>query len=127
MCGRLPPPFEKRALTGLPESWWTVVVRLYSIRTLNPVSLVLMISSTDGNSQKDYRNQPKVLESICAQLADGEEAIAGVMIESHINAGRQDVPPAGAAALKWGVSITDACVDWETTSKLLDQLNEVSS
>lgn len=48
------------------------------------------------------------------------------MIESNINAGRQDVPPAGPGALKPGVSITDACVNWEATVKMLDNLNEVS-
>lgn len=68
-------------------------------------------------------NQPKVLADVCAQLAAGERAITGVMVESHINAGRQDVPPEGPAALKHGVSITDACVDWETTVQMLDGLN----
>ena len=49
------------------------------------------------------------------------------MIESHINEGRQDVPPAGPSALKHGVSITDACVDWASTVKMLDQLDQVRS
>jgi 3-deoxy-7-phosphoheptulonate synthase len=48
------------------------------------------------------------------------------MIESHINAGRQDVPPEGPTGLKHGVSITDACVDWEDTVTMLDKLNEAS-
>jgi phospho-2-dehydro-3-deoxyheptonate aldolase len=48
------------------------------------------------------------------------------MLESHINAGRQDVPAAGPQALKWGVSITDACIDWETTAGVLTKLNDVS-
>ena len=69
-------------------------------------------------------NQPKVLADVCAQLAAGERAITGVMVESHINAGRQDVPPEGPAALKHGVSITDACVDWETTVRMMEELNE---
>ena len=47
------------------------------------------------------------------------------MIESHINEGRQDVPPEGPAGLKYGVSITDACVDWDTTVGMLDRLDEV--
>lgn len=49
------------------------------------------------------------------------------MIESNINEGRQDVPAAGPSALKHGVSITDACVDWESTVKMLDQLDQVRS
>ncbi|OBZ74989.1 Phospho-2-dehydro-3-deoxyheptonate aldolase, tyrosine-inhibited [Grifola frondosa] len=84
----------------------------------------IMIDCSHGNSQKDHNNQPKVLSDICAQLAAGERHITGVMIESHINAGRQDVPPEGPAKLKYGVSITDACVDWEVTVKMLDELNE---
>ena len=62
---------------------------------------------------------------MCAQLAAGERHITGVMVESHINAGRQDVPPEGPSALKHGVSITDACVDWATTVEMLDKLNQV--
>jgi 3-deoxy-7-phosphoheptulonate synthase len=66
-----------------------------------------------------------VLSNIAEQLAAGERNITGVMIESHIHAGRQDVPADGPSALKWGVSITDACVDWETTVKMLTELDEV--
>lgn len=82
----------------------------------------------DGNSQKNHLNQPKVLENINEQLRAGETAITGVMIESHINAGKQDVPPeseGGVNKLKYGVSITDACVDWEMTVEMLNGLNEV--
>ena len=80
---------------------------------------------TDGNSQKNHNNQPKVVDDICTQLRAGNRNITGVMIESHINAGRQDVPAEGPSALKHGISITDACVDWETTVGMLDRLNEV--
>jgi len=83
----------------------------------------LMIDCSHGNSQKNHNNQPKVVSDICDQLAAGERSITGVMIESHINAGRQDVPAEGASGLKHGVSITDACVDWQTTVTMLDQLN----
>jgi 3-deoxy-7-phosphoheptulonate synthase len=48
------------------------------------------------------------------------------MVESHINAGRQDVPTEGPGGLKYGISITDACVDWQDTVAMLDKLNEVS-
>ncbi|TFK48329.1 3-deoxy-7-phosphoheptulonate synthase [Heliocybe sulcata] len=83
----------------------------------------IMIDCSHGNSQKNHLNQPKVLQSISAQLEAGDRNIVGVMIESHINAGRQDVPAEGAQALKYGVSITDACVDWEMTIGMLDELN----
>ncbi|KAG5640634.1 hypothetical protein DXG03_007712, partial [Asterophora parasitica] len=78
----------------------------------------------DGNSSKNHNNQPKVVDDICTQLASGERNITGVMIESHINEGRQDVPETGPAALKWGISITDACVDWQRTVTMLDNLNQ---
>ncbi|EPQ55811.1 3-deoxy-7-phosphoheptulonate synthase [Gloeophyllum trabeum ATCC 11539] len=84
----------------------------------------VMIDCSHGNSQKNHNNQPKVLANICEQLRAGDRNIVGVMIESHINAGRQDVPAEGPQALKYGVSITDACVDWETTVDMLNKLNE---
>ncbi|KAG5636978.1 3-deoxy-7-phosphoheptulonate synthase [Sphagnurus paluster] len=84
----------------------------------------IMVDCSHGNSSKNHNNQPLVVRDICAQLAAGERHITGVMIESHINAGRQDVPEAGPQELKWGVSITDACVDWETTVGMLEELNE---
>ncbi|KAH7106445.1 3-deoxy-7-phosphoheptulonate synthase [Auriculariales sp. MPI-PUGE-AT-0066] len=84
----------------------------------------IMIDCSHGNSSKDYRNQPKVLANICEQLIAGDATITGVMIESHINAGKQDVPPEGPAGLKYGVSITDGCVDWESTVTMLDELNQ---
>ncbi|KAF9219334.1 3-deoxy-7-phosphoheptulonate synthase [Gyrodon lividus] len=84
----------------------------------------VMVDCSHGNSQKNHNNQPKVVDDICAQLAAGDRTITGVMVESHINAGRQDVPPEGPSGLKYGVSITDACVDWEVTVGMLDRLNE---
>ncbi|THV00606.1 3-deoxy-7-phosphoheptulonate synthase [Dendrothele bispora CBS 962.96] len=84
----------------------------------------VMIDCSHGNSQKNHLNQPKVLNSICSQLEAGETAITGVMIESNIHAGRQDVPVEGPAGLKDGVSITDACVDFDMTVEMLDGLNK---
>ncbi|KAK7039141.1 hypothetical protein VNI00_010045 [Paramarasmius palmivorus] len=75
----------------------------------------IMVDCSHGNSQKNHNNQPKVLADVCSQLAAGERNITGVMIESNINDGRQDVP---------SLSITDACVDFETTVRMLDELNE---
>uniref|UniRef100_A0A8H7XPN0 3-deoxy-7-phosphoheptulonate synthase n=1 Tax=Psilocybe cubensis TaxID=181762 RepID=A0A8H7XPN0_PSICU len=81
-------------------------------------------SKKDGNSSKNHRNQPLVIDNICAQLSAGERNITGVMIESHINEGRQDVPPEGPGALRYGVSITDACVDWACTVEMLGKLDQ---
>ncbi|KAG8529970.1 3-deoxy-7-phosphoheptulonate synthase [Bacidia gigantensis] len=83
---------------------------------------IMMIDCSHGNSNKDHRNQPKVAKVIGDQLRQGETAIIGVMIESNIDEGSQKVPPEGPAALKKGVSITDACIDWDTTVEVLEQL-----
>lgn len=85
----------------------------------------IMIDCSHGNSEKDHNNQPKVLADICNQLKAGDTAITGVMIEGHFNAGRQDVPAEGPSALKYGVSITDACCSFDVTVQMLNDLNEV--
>ena len=77
-----------------------------------------------GNSNKDHRNQPKVADVIGDQLRAGEKSIIGVMIESNINEGNQKVPSEGPSGLKKGVSITDACVNWESTVEVLTKLAE---
>lgn len=80
------------------------------------------ILTSIGNSNKDHRNQPKVANAIAEQLREGETAIIGVMIESNINEGNQKVPAEGPSALKKGVSITDACINWEDTVTVLEDL-----
>ncbi|KAF9025072.1 3-deoxy-7-phosphoheptulonate synthase [Hymenopellis radicata] len=95
-----------------------------TIEKKRPEGASIMIDCSHGNSRKNHRNQPLVLDDVCVQLAAGEQAITGVMIESNIKDGRQDVPAEGPSALKHGVSITDACVDWDTTKDMLIQLNE---
>lgn len=77
-----------------------------------------------GNSQKNHNNQPKVAKVVGDQLREGEKAIVGVMIESNINEGNQKVPPEGPSGLKRGVSITDACINWEHTITVLEDLAE---
>ncbi|KAG6361271.1 hypothetical protein INS49_009496 [Diaporthe citri] len=84
----------------------------------------IMIDCSHGNSNKDHRNQPKVAKVIGDQLREGEKSIIGVMIESNINEGNQKVPAEGPAALKKGVSITDACIDWDNTVAVLEDLAE---
>ena len=82
----------------------------------------LMVDCSHGNSLKDHRNQPKVVNDLAGQIEAGEEAIMGVMIESNINEGAQKVPQEGKAGLKYGVSITDACIGWDTTEEVLGVL-----
>ncbi|PFH61144.1 hypothetical protein XA68_18094 [Ophiocordyceps unilateralis] len=84
----------------------------------------LMVDCSHGNSLKDHRNQPKVAACVAEQIAKGETAIMGVMIESNIHEGNQKVPSEGKSGLKYGVSITDACISWEDTELVLDSLAE---
>ncbi|CUM65798.1 uncharacterized protein PRCAT00003446001 [Priceomyces carsonii] len=88
--------------------------------------LTLMVDCSHDNSQKDYRNQPKVLDSVASQIEKGENKIIGVMIESHINEGKQNMPASneGKSALKYGVSITDGCVSWDSTVDMLKKLSK---
>jgi 3-deoxy-7-phosphoheptulonate synthase len=80
----------------------------------------LMIDTSHANSGKKPENQPLVAADIARQVAGGEERIMGVMIESNIVAGRQDVKP--GVPLTYGQSITDGCIDWDTTVTVLEQL-----
>jgi 3-deoxy-7-phosphoheptulonate synthase len=78
----------------------------------------LMIDTSHGNSGKDYRRQPGVAHDIATQLGEGETAIFGVMMESFLAEGRQDL----SATLCYGQSITDACLGWETTVPVIAEL-----
>jgi len=80
----------------------------------------LMIDASHGNSEKDYRRQPLVVRDVAAQLAQGEAGIIGMMMESFLMDGRQDL--GDPARLVYGQSITDACMGWETTVSVLQEL-----
>jgi 3-deoxy-7-phosphoheptulonate synthase len=83
----------------------------------------LMIDCSHGNSAKDHRRQVAVAAEVAAQLAAGQRGIIGVMLESHLVAGRQNLPAHGAPdALVYGQSITDACLGWDETVPVLEGL-----
>jgi 3-deoxy-7-phosphoheptulonate synthase len=82
----------------------------------------VMIDFSHANSSKQYQKQADVGADVARQLSGGEARIVGVMIESHLNAGRQDLVP--GKPLEYGVSITDACLGWPETVTLLDTLAE---
>jgi 3-deoxy-7-phosphoheptulonate synthase len=79
-----------------------------------------MVDCSHGNSGKDHRRQADVAADVCDQIAAGSPHVLGVMIESHLVEGRQDVKP--GAALVRGQSITDACLSLEQTVPLLERL-----
>lgn len=80
----------------------------------------IMIDSSHSNSNKDYRRQPEVLADVGAQISGGDERIIGVMIESHLVAGRQDL--VDGQALTYGQSITDGCIGWDDTEVVVERL-----
>jgi len=82
----------------------------------------IMIDCSHANSSKKHQNQPIVAKDIAAQLANGDTTIFGAMIESNINEGRQDLVEGQADKLKYGVSITDACIHWDDTVTTLQCL-----
>ncbi len=80
----------------------------------------VMVDCSHANSGKDYRNQPKVCADVGEQIAGGERDIVGVMLESNLNEGSQPVGPPDKLA--YGVSITDSCMGWSETEKVLRAL-----
>ena len=80
----------------------------------------IMIDASHGNSQKQFKQQIPVIDSICDQVNKGNDNIKGIMIESHLNEGNQKI----SEKLKYGQSITDACMGWEDTMSCLQKLND---
>ena len=86
------------------------------------MSARLMIDFSHGNSSKNPQKQVDVGHDVAAQVAAGDERIFGIMLESHLKAGRQDLIP--GKALQYGVSITDGCISWDESRALLEELAE---
>ncbi|HEV2514679.1 MAG TPA: 3-deoxy-7-phosphoheptulonate synthase [Devosia sp.] len=82
----------------------------------------VMIDASHANSSKKPENQPMVLAEVGAQIAAGDQRIIGVMAESNLVAGRQDLVP--GKELVYGQSITDGCIDWDSTLEVLEKLAE---
>lgn len=80
--------------------------------------LALMIDCSHGNSNKDYRRQSDVILSIADQIKNGNSSIIGLMLESYIYSGNQSIN-FSSSTVQYGISVTDACIDWETTERLL--------
>lgn len=83
----------------------------------------LVVDCSHGNSNKDFSRQPLVTNDVMNQILEGNKSIIGIMLESNLNEGNQpsSMPP---EEMKYGVSITDACIDWETTENLLRKMAE---
>jgi 3-deoxy-7-phosphoheptulonate synthase len=98
----------------------TNVQRVLGILRKNQLPERLIVDASHGNSSRDYRRQPAVIEAIAEQVASGERGIVGVMLESFLVEGRQDLT--NPSKLAYGQSVTDACIGWETTESTLEVL-----
>jgi 3-deoxy-7-phosphoheptulonate synthase len=78
----------------------------------------IVVDCSHGNSNKDYRLQPIVMESVIQQVVAGNTSIVGLMLESHLSEGSQSIP-ADLSQLKYGVSVTDKCINWEQTEEII--------
>ncbi|MFO6422817.1 3-deoxy-7-phosphoheptulonate synthase [Motilimonas sp. KMU-193] len=83
----------------------------------------IMVDCSHANSSKNHELQPKVCDNVIGQIQAGNRSIIGVMIESHLNAGNQsaELP---RDQMQYGVSVTDACIDWDTTATLLKKTHD---
>ncbi|HKK23811.1 MAG TPA: 3-deoxy-7-phosphoheptulonate synthase, partial [Pseudohaliea sp.] len=86
------------------------------------LSTNIMVDCSHANSNKDPALQPLVVENVVNQILEGNESIVGLMVESHLNAGKQ--PLARPEELAYGVSITDGCIGWEETARCLRSARE---
>jgi 3-deoxy-7-phosphoheptulonate synthase len=82
----------------------------------------IVVDASHGNSQKNHLRQLDVVHDLAGQISAGEQAIRGVMLESNLVAGRQDLDQQRPGALEYGKSVTDACVDLDMTAAMLDEL-----
>ncbi len=83
----------------------------------------IVVDCSHANCSNDYKNQPKIVDDVTKQIKAGNKSICGIMLESFINAGKQPIP-GDIAKLSYGVSITDACLDWKTTEEVLRKLRK---
>ncbi|MGB2850182.1 MAG: 3-deoxy-7-phosphoheptulonate synthase [Solirubrobacterales bacterium] len=100
----------------------SIAATLADLRAVNLPERVIVDASHD-NSGKDYERQPRIASEIASEIAGGEAAIVGVMLESFLESGRQDL----GGKLNYGQSVTDACMSWETTVEVLRGLDEASA
>jgi 3-deoxy-7-phosphoheptulonate synthase len=88
--------------------------------TASGLTTCVMIDASHGNSSKRPENQPAVIDAIAQQIEAGDRRIGGVMVESHLAAGRQEL--VAGRPLVYGQSITDGCIDWATSVQVLERL-----
>ena len=106
--GKAGPNYDEESVTSAAESLIN-----------NGLTPKLIIDCSHGNSNKDYKNQSKVFKSVIKQKLNGQNAIFGLMLESHLNPGSQKIS-SNPNDLQYGVSVTDQCVGWDETEDLIN-------
>ena len=106
--GKTGPNYDEESVTSAAESLIN-----------NGLTPKLIIDCSHGNSSKDYKNQSKVFKSVIKQKLNGQNAIFGLMLESHLNPGSQKIS-SNPNDLQYGVSVTDQCVGWDETEDLIN-------
>ena len=99
------------------------IIKTANLLKQNKLPSAIMVDCSHANSYKDHSRQGEVLDNVVSQLAENPGSIIGVMIESNLNAGNQAIPE-DLSQLKYGVSVTDQCVDWATTEKMLTKAHD---
>ncbi len=112
-----------RGGNGKPNYDASSVAQAEDVLNKAKVSNKIMIDASHANSNKDPYLQPLVLQNLTNQIVDGNKTIVGVMVESHLKGGRQDIPK-DLNDLVYGQSVTDGCIDWETTEKVLLEMHD---
>jgi hypothetical protein len=129
-----PPPRGEAAAAVMERRWALAAVACFASARMPEASVAaassslaeaglpsgLMVDCSHGNSQKDHRKQPLAAAEVCRQVAAGSRRVFGVMVESHLVGGNQKEGP--LETLVYGQSITDACLSWEDTVPVLEQL-----
>ncbi len=112
-----------RGGNGKPNYDATAVAKAENELAKGKVSGKIMVDSSHANSNKDAYLQPMVIQNIAQQIKNGNRSIIGMMVESHLKGGRQDLT-ADLSKLEYGKSITDACLDWDATVTALHELRD---
>jgi 3-deoxy-7-phosphoheptulonate synthase len=114
-----------RGGVGHPNFGRDHVARAAELVAAEGIPRPILVDCSHDNSGKDHTQQAGVARQVASQIRAGERRIAGVCVESHLRSGKQSWPRAGA--LEYGVSITDPCIGWEETERLLYELAAVTA
>ena len=113
-----------RGGNGKPNYDATAVEQVENALAQGKTSGKIMIDSSHANSGKDPYLQPMVINNVAEQIQNGNKSIIGMMIESHLKGGNQNLTE-DLSKLEYGVSITDGCLDWDSTVTALHNLHDM--